>query len=172
MSTPMSVVLSRSVRSLRDSPTSLLRLLATIILLAGTLPTSAASLTRVNPGTLPALPEHGDLHGLVVADGTPLALRSGSLWQLDEKHARWGPVRWTGGAPTGAITGVFGNGEIGYAFTGPEPDVATGIARLHVAGGAPRVDALPALPVALRDARGTVLGTREMGDAVVAALKR
>ena len=136
-----------------------LRCAFAMLLSACALSASATSLTRVSAGTLPVMPGSGELRGLVVADGTPLALRDGSLWQLDAKRSQWSPARWKTGTAPVPVLGVFGNDDAAYALTGTEAELVTGVARLHANGGALALDALHALPTALRGVRGTTLGS-------------
>jgi SSS family transporter len=154
----MSAAFARRLRPVRNSFASMLRLLAIVVLFACALPVAATSLTHVLPGALPTLPGKGELQGLVVADGTPVAVRAGALWQLDAAGKGWLPARWKG-TPPAHVTGVFGNGATAYAFTGPEPGVATGVARVHLSKGALALEALPALPAPMQAARGAVLAS-------------
>jgi len=128
-----------------------LRCVFAMLLSAWALSASAASLTRVSAGTLPALPGSGELRGLVVADDTPLALRDGSLWQLDAKRSQWLPARWKAGAAAAPVLGLFGSGDAAYALTGTAPDVINGVARLRANGGTLVIDTLRSLPAPLRD---------------------
>ena len=141
------------------APGLMLRLVFALMLLACAVSASATSLTRVVPGTLPTLPGDGELQGLAVADGTPVALRNGALWQLDAKQTQWLPARWKTGTAPAPVLGMFGNGEVAYALTGTEPGVATGVARLRGSNGVLVLDALRSLPAPLRNVRGALLGT-------------
>lgn len=140
-------------------PAVVWRCVFAMLLCVCALSTSANSLTRMNAGTLPPLPGNGELRGFVVADGTAVALRNGSFWQLDTKQSRWLPAPWKTGTAPVPVLGVFGNGDAAYAFTGSAPDAVTGVARLRANGGALALDALRSLPASLRDVRGTTVGS-------------
>jgi len=138
-------------------------LLASVLAWSGVL--HAQSLTPLIPGTLPSLPGGAPVVGIAIVDGVPVAVQDSALWRLDAQRSAWTRARWSGDAADAQVVAVFGNGDRAFALlaAGVGDGVAQ-VARLQATPEGLRRDVLPPLPMALANARGTLLG-----DAVLIA---
>jgi len=126
--------------------------------LAFAMPGHAASLTPVKASALPSLPSVEPLVGIAVVGGTPIAIQRKAAWVLDPKHTAWSRAEWLEGATSSVIEGVFGDGLRAYAWTGTGTGEVTVVEQILVVNGELRRKALPPLPAAMREVRGTLLG--------------
>lgn len=121
------------------------------------LPGHAASLTPVKAAALPALPSDEALVGIAVVVDTPIAIQREAVWMLDPGHTAWSRAQWPEGAAS-SVVGVFGDGLRAYALTGAGAGEVTAVEQIQIVNGELRRTALPFLPAAMREARGTLLG--------------
>lgn len=138
-----------------------MRLFAVALLLIVALPVCAESLTPMRGGSLPALQASGPLVGVAMVDGQPVAIQRDAAWTLDEDKAVWLPLPWRSRDRAASIIGLFGNETQAYALTGaPGSQTVTGVARIAIVQGQLELSPLPALPIALALAHGTVKDNR------------
>ncbi|RYZ72806.1 MAG: sodium:solute symporter [Lysobacteraceae bacterium] len=151
-----------------------------LVLLASvlSLPASAESLSRVESTPLPAIPTEQPLLGLLAVEGRPVALTAQQAWVLDAQRRTWSPSAWNPAATAAPLQGVAGNGRQAFLLRGPAQDaMVTSVESLSLVDGEPVATPLPALPLALRNARAAVnadyvyvAGLDAAGDSVLLSL--
>jgi solute:Na+ symporter, SSS family len=114
----------------------------------------ADNLVSVDSGRLAPAPQvASDAHILVVA-GVTIALTNDSLWMLESGGTAWQRAEWAAGAD---VLAVAGDGVAGFLLLG---NAGTGtleqVAGLSLSAGAPRLQPLPPLPLALRSAQAAL----------------
>jgi SSS family solute:Na+ symporter len=112
------------------------------------------SLATVRMAALPALPAAGPLLGLVALDGRPVALWAQAAWVLSADQKSWAATAWQPPAP---LVGVAANASAAYALLGADGR-AEQVHKLALLQGQPRLSPLAPLPMALSQARASVLG--------------
>ncbi|MET0718327.1 MAG: sodium:solute symporter [Pseudoxanthomonas sp.] len=131
-------------------------LLAAVVLFLCSLssPATAASLSSVKTTSLPTLTLDEPLVGLVTVEGRPVALGADQAWVLDAKRTRWERSAWIPTAATGTLKSAVGNGQQAFLLRGAEEGSGTtAVERLTFVNGRLSGKALPAMPMAVNDAR-------------------
>ncbi|MEO7072723.1 MAG: sodium:solute symporter, partial [Rhodanobacter sp.] len=130
-----------------------LRVLLGLLLIAALVPAQAQSLAPLQSGQLPSLHGSVAVRSIAVIDGRPLAMSDAAAWRLDRLGRHWIRLPWPAGAQPAA--GIIGDGNQAWLLTtAPGAHAVSGVARVHASDDALQLQALPDLPVALRDAHG------------------
>lgn len=120
---------------------------------------AAQNLTPVATGTLPSLAADAPLVGLAAIDAQALAIEAHGAWRLGADGSHWSRTDWAPGA-NASVLGVAGDGHRAFVLLG---DASAGtvdrVDRLRLDdAGSLRSNALPPLPIVLKNAHAAAQG--------------